>query len=47
MTLDGIHLNSDGALCVAEEYAFMIDQLLFDKKYYNHKNSVTFLNEKV
>ncbi|WP_242143021.1 MULTISPECIES: SGNH/GDSL hydrolase family protein [unclassified Bacillus cereus group] len=31
LTLDGIHLNSDGALCVAEEYACMIDQLLFDK----------------
>lgn len=30
LTLDGIHLNSNGALSVAEEYASMIDQLLFD-----------------
>lgn len=30
LTLDGIHLNSNGALCVAEEYASMINQLLFD-----------------
>ncbi|SCN36383.1 Uncharacterized protein BC88300_02136 [Bacillus cytotoxicus] len=31
LTLDGIHLNSEGALCVAEKYALMIDQLLFAK----------------
>ncbi|WP_176535867.1 SGNH/GDSL hydrolase family protein [Bacillus cereus] len=30
LTLDGIHLNSNGALIVAEEYASMINQLLFD-----------------
>ncbi|MBB4826280.1 lysophospholipase L1-like esterase [Sporosarcina luteola] len=37
LTLDGIHLNSKGALRVAEEYASMIDLLLFN-------NSVTLLN---
>ncbi|MEH7237674.1 SGNH/GDSL hydrolase family protein [Bacillus sp. JJ1562] len=30
-TLDGIHLNSTGAEIVADEYASMITQLLFDK----------------
>lgn len=30
LTLDGVHLNSNGALCVADEYASMIDQLLFN-----------------
>ena len=31
LTLDGIHLNSKGALTVANEYSFMIDQLLFNR----------------
>ncbi|PFE07736.1 GDSL family lipase [Bacillus cereus] len=30
LTLDGIHLNNNGALIVAEEYASMMDQLLFN-----------------
>lgn len=31
LTLDGIHLNSRGAAIVADEYATLIDQLLFTK----------------
>ncbi len=31
LTFDGIHLNSNGATIVAEEYASLIDQLLFNK----------------
>ena len=31
LTLDGIHLNSNGAAMVAEEYASMIEKLLYNK----------------
>ena len=31
LTLDGIHLNSSGAAIVADEYATLIDQLLYEK----------------
>ncbi|MFB5089376.1 SGNH/GDSL hydrolase family protein [Psychrobacillus sp. PGGUH221] len=32
LTLDGIHLNSKGALVVVEEYSTLIDQLLYNSK---------------
>ena len=31
LTLDGIHLNSNGARVVADEYASLIDRHLYDK----------------
>ena len=31
LTLDGIHLNSNGALTVSDEYSLMIDKILFDR----------------
>ena len=31
LTLDGIHLNSNGALTVADKYSSLIDQILFDR----------------
>lgn len=33
LTLDGIHLNSNGAAMVAEEYALIIERLIYNKDF--------------